>query len=72
MCKTSRIGKPAGAPPEGTPPADDVNIENNNGLRVTRSSLVNGLGFRRSSPQMLSQNTFGESVATRFGFPAVS
>lgn len=72
MCKVAKNGDPAAAPNEGVPSADNVNIADNLGQRVTRSSLVSGFGFRRSSPQMLSKQTFGEALSTRFGFPSTA
>ena len=69
MCKTPEIRAGAGAPPEGIPAADDVQIAERGGLRVSRSNLVNGFGFKRASPGMFSQDTLGEALSSRFGFP---
>lgn len=68
MCKTPKIRAGAGAPPEGTPPTDDVQIADRTGLRVSRSGLVNSLGFSRGGARTLSADTFGQAMSARLGF----
>jgi len=58
-----------GTPNAGTPSAQDVVLANSNGPRVSRSGLINGLGFKRKSGAQLPEApSTGEGLAARAGF----
>lgn len=74
MCNTPRIRASASAPANGVTPADNVQVDNRDGVSVSRTDLVSKLGFKRSTTPtpLVSQGTFGDAMAGRLGFPAAN